>query len=1646
MDDNFELEEGEACYYKNDDDDNIDIDSLSYIDERIQHLLGHFQKDFEGGLSAENLGSKFGGYGSFLPTYERSHTKTPPINHNSPQSPIILHKEAEAASHNRKAPSNMAPYARIGNTSHSSNSFHDLRATSVDVSVKKDGGISSNNVAGRCTLKDDTAIKKGNSTDQRSLKFRLKMNSNILAKKTAEIYSGLGLDDSPSSSMGNSPVESEGTPPPVSKVKADDSAIAIIQAMTSFAIPGGVITSPLHESLHFSMKSEKVAGDSRYMSSRNCHLEPRSMSTDDSDSFVADGHLKKRIVRIVRQKEKKLEAKQMNSTHSESDMTLHTKKRLGNRTPDCKEKSTPLSSSICDAGETADITAKASNISKKFRENGVQGRMASVEALKEESLESISGQDFIKIENQNAGNRSRKNVLEDKLESSQKGSSTDPKNEDKCNTDTVSKNVERDVVKCKIDKKYETPQRVKVVSEGKNKSKGDRSLGKPEVVARKDSFGGTNNAMETDKGDADFGMASRSKIIKTNSVKDNKVRGSSKGSLKEKKSDQKVDGFPGNSAIKTSKSINNNEKPITSGAKLKERPSGNKVVNHLLARPCKTDALGLFPMVENNPAPEMIPLEVAAPQLIEEDWVACDSCQKWRLLPTGLKPEQLPEKWLCSMLDWLPGMNSCDFSEDETTKALYASYQMPISEGQNNMQTHASETAFGVNSADALQFGLNHKKSSSDVLLDRGKKKHVLKEKIMSGKINAQASGNNKSLNDMNQHPTDSKSMRMMSSKHSSRLIEEKHVSEEREKQISGGNRTHIKLKRKMGADQSHLGTPKKSKTEHVPYPDKQPDPGMGLGKVVLNARNSLPTTSSRDVRKYAEFGLPEDDEDSLLVPVKIEGDQAEVSSGVRSLDMKNSKHGGLGKKRKLKDWPNDETEKHNNSYPLHGDRQCGEEGNTGKLKKENQNKILKKEAKSVTDDDDDNLRKGGTRRVSLPGSWDQVTVKTEGRYVDEDRQPVKRRKSIASHQALNGIAPLGSRGQLAFAATSSSSKVSGSHKARNNFDDVKGSPVESVTSSPLRSSNLDKCVSAARNISVKDDAVKVSLSSKRGAINGEGKLSLKLKGDKISFNAHPAPHRLSSTDNQVKEAKDKVRVQAKTSSENKSNRLLGIPVEEHGNCANGMHHEEKVNKYNQDELSGKKPDKVTSLHSMEKNKRSGSQVGTDKMKVLASENCCSKIGGKHDPELDPSHHVFGTETRNDAKYRSPMSKCEIDNINQKNASRHRSIETGKQTEPKQKDFEKSFMKMDTQHSTGTRKTISQPNATQDVQEENKANHACTESSYRKSKALTSADGETKRETLTVPRYQKGDMSNEHPPVLAGNSGLTKSVKNSADSSGKVLVNCSSGSVAPGQQLTVSSPARTNANQTAVDTLEEATKLKDIADIYKNSGFDFESYVTYFEAGLKFLHGASLLESCHNEIRKHVEMSQMQIYATAAKLFKSCADGYESRQEMAAAALAYKCMEVAYMRVVYCKHSSTNRDRNELQSTLQMVSQGESPSSSASDVDNLNNQVAMDKATLPKGTNAHVAGSHVISVRTRPSLVRLLDFTQDINCAMEAATKCQSSFATANAMMEETRSRDCITSIRRVIDFSFQDVDELVRLVRNATNAISGADLGGARD
>lgn len=53
-----------------------------------------------------------------------------------------------------------------------------------------------------------------------------------------------------------------------------------------------------------------------------------------------------------------------------------------------------------------------------------------------------------------------------------------------------------------------------------------------------------------------------------------------------------------------------------------------------------------------------------------------------------------------------------------------------------------------------------------------------------------------------------------------------------------------------------------------------------------------------------------------------------------------------------------------------------------------------------------------------------------------------------------------------------------------------------------------------------------------------------------------------------------------------------------------------------------------------------------------------------------------------------------------------------------------------------------------------------------------------------------------------------------------------------------------------------------------------------------------------------------------------CAHEYERYKEMAAVALAYKCVEVAYMKVAYYKHTAANRDRRELLAALQTVLPG----------------------------------------------------------------------------------------------------------------------------
>lgn len=82
----------------------------------------------------------------------------------------------------------------------------------------------------------------------------------------------------------------------------------------------------------------------------------------------------------------------------------------------------------------------------------------------------------------------------------------------------------------------------------------------------------------------------------------------------------------------------------------KEKLNGDNAEKRTRPEKYPRPASHLAHPLPNRPSSEaptgMIPL-------VNEDWVSCDKCQKWRLLPLGTNPKSLPDKWLCRMLTWL---------------------------------------------------------------------------------------------------------------------------------------------------------------------------------------------------------------------------------------------------------------------------------------------------------------------------------------------------------------------------------------------------------------------------------------------------------------------------------------------------------------------------------------------------------------------------------------------------------------------------------------------------------------------------------------------------------------------------------------------------------------------------------------------------------------------------------------------------------------------------------------------------------------------------------------------------------------------------------------------------------------------------------
>lgn len=119
-----------------------------------------------------------------------------------------------------------------------------------------------------------------------------------------------------------------------------------------------------------------------------------------------------------------------------------------------------------------------------------------------------------------------------------------------------------------------------------------------------------------------------------------------------------------------------------------------------------------------------------------------------------------------------------------------------------------------------------------------------------------------------------------------------------------------------------------------------------------------------------------------------------------------------------------------------------------------------------VTESSDNDHRKEKKAKLSKPPGKESSGRKEKKGSRSKNRPLGQDVESTHSHRSLDGSDSL-KRDlgviQPSLVATSSSSKISGSHKTKSSFQEMKGSPVESVSSSPMRIPNRDKISRSSR-------------------------------------------------------------------------------------------------------------------------------------------------------------------------------------------------------------------------------------------------------------------------------------------------------------------------------------------------------------------------------------------------------------------------------------------------------------------------------------------------------------------------------------------------------------------------------------------------------
>lgn len=451
--------------------------------------------------------------------------------------------------------------------------------------------------------------------------------------------------------------------------------------MTSFPLHGDLLLSPLPDDLIHLTEKARVFRDTK---SGPVHKSSReSYVMFGSDSARSDGKVSgEKKAKSMERSSFSADLKNDNSKEGQNCLGVILKKETDFDTFSCEELVSnalklPLLSNTFD--DSTKGTGRASDISRESNKGVVREKLFS-DSLKEDVFDPIANQEVGWVDKPNGKVSSSVKVWEEKRANSLTDASVYPKKDGNRKGERTSSSVKAESNGSKEGKVLNTelidPPKLKA---GQKAAPSEQDIvkvssGKEHMSSGSKKRSKGSQSHSTQAGSSNSGKISSSSIHKNkknshvddytlkNELEDAKLQkdfGKRKdkykdffGDINVEHEENGIDSFemPSDDRLKESDIVEKSTPALNNVSK--EKSSGKKIYKPPTSGTYPKVATNTLPPTGSGPISDAAPAAVA-PVVIEENWVCCDKCQKWRLLPIGINPDHLPEKWLCSMLSWL---------------------------------------------------------------------------------------------------------------------------------------------------------------------------------------------------------------------------------------------------------------------------------------------------------------------------------------------------------------------------------------------------------------------------------------------------------------------------------------------------------------------------------------------------------------------------------------------------------------------------------------------------------------------------------------------------------------------------------------------------------------------------------------------------------------------------------------------------------------------------------------------------------------------------------------------------------------------------------------------------------------------------------